>query len=185
MAKFSDEQVAAALRGTRAFSVYPMPGHPEIQVAVRLLSDQEIDDARRAGQVSIREWARARSYDPTTVVDIDPEAFTRATQREMIFAAFYDAATVGSAKPERFFLTPQEISSLGSNDVNALFELYSQHQQSVSPMRTAEAEEVEELERALGKGPLVPAHLGGFDRSTLIRLLLSTAKRLSTSPTSR
>lgn len=180
MAKFSDETVGAVLRGTRAILPYAWPHKRELRVGVRVLSDEETDACRLQGQVLVREWAKARGYDPTTVVDIDPEIFQRMTQREVIFAAFYDVETIASPKPERFFSTPHEVRSLTTPEVHSLFELYTQHQAVIMPLRLGEEEEVSALEEALGKGQHGSEFLGAYDRSTLLRLLLSLVRRRST-----
>ena len=178
MAKFGDTEVGAILRGARAFGTYPWPGKPSVRVAMRVLTDGEVDDARLQAQVTLRDWSKGRALDPVSVVDIDPEHFTRQQMREVVFLATHDPDTTESLKPERFFLTPHDVRHLSTTEVQGLFDLYVQHQASVTPLREAGEEEVGELLEAMGKGPVVPALLADFERSTLLRLLLSMVSKL-------
>lgn len=178
MPKFGDKELAGVLRGAQTFGIYPWPGKPAVKVAIRVLTDGEVDDARLQAQVSLRDWAKSRGLDPVSIVDIDPEHFTRLQQREIVFFATYDPDTSSSPKPERFFLTPHEVRNLTTTEVGSLFDLYLQHQATTTPLREAGEEEVAELLEAMGKGRGVPANLAGFERSTLLRLLLSTVSKL-------
>jgi hypothetical protein len=187
--KFTDPQIAAILRGTREFRSYAYPGtegETAVRVAVRVLSDSEIDLARLQAQIDLREIAKARGWDPVSMTDLDPDHFERIVERQIVWRAFYDAATISREKPELFFPTAKDVAEQGAPMVKRLFALYLEHQAFVAPLRTASEEEVRELGEALGKGHGSPVLLDALERSTLIRLLLSTASALrSSSPTSR
>lgn len=181
MPKFTDTQVNAIIRGPRAFRPVVFPGTEgdnEVKVAVRVLSDSEIDACRVQAQQLLRTNATQRGWDPVTVTDIDPEHFERLVQRQIVWWAYYDVETIGKDKPERFFPTYDDVAALDTTSVQLLFALYTEHQSFVAPLRTASGEEVKDLIEALGKGHGSPALLGGFERSTLVRLCISMASAL-------
>lgn len=185
MGKFSDKEIGVILRGARAYADFSWPGKPEVRISVRILTDGEVDEARQQAQVWLREWAKRRGYDPQTVVDMDPQAFDRAVEREIVRAAFFDPTTTSSKDPERFFATSEDVRQCSTSEVHELFQLYVEHQRATSPLREAAEEEVTELEEALGKGQIDSGRLLGFERSTLVRLLVSMARRRATSPTNK
>ncbi len=185
MAKFTDERVTAVLLGTRAPRVVVFPGTEgrgdgEVQIAVRLLSDTEIDHARTAAQDALVADASSRKRDPQLFVDLDPEYLERLVMRQVIVRAFVDPDTLSRDRPEPFFPTVADVARLDSTTLGRLFALYLEHQAWVCPHRAGSEEEVTELEELLGKGLPAPALLGRFEHATLVRLLISTARRRAT-----
>jgi len=178
MPKFTDERVAAALRGPRTFRTIDFPGTSEVKVAVRCLSEAEIDAARLEAQGKLRRECSAKGWDPVASTDMDPDLLRRYTERELVFAAYYDHETVTSGKPERFFPTTGDLASLDATTVSRLFEAYTDHQLWVSPMLTLGDAELKELVTALGNESSASVGLQGFDRSTLARCVISLASRL-------
>lgn len=182
MSKFTDERVSAALRGTRNFRVidWPGPGKVETKVAVRLLSELELDEARLEAQMALRGNAKARGWDAESMASIEPELLQRLIERQIIWLAFYDADTVDRAgrTPERFFPTPRDVGTLDSVTVTRLFTAYCEHQTWCAPFRSMSDEEVTSFVEALGKGQTAQALLEGYERSTLARLCISMASRL-------
>lgn len=178
MAKFTDAQVQAIVKGAKRFSTIAFPGAPTesgVQIAVRLLTEAELDGCRLEAQARLRAFCEGRKWDPTTAVDMDPSLVTRWQERQVVWAAFFDAATVESGEPKRFFETYRDVEQLDATTVTRLHEAYVQHQEWVAPLHKMTAEEVEELVTALGNASSASAELHRFERSTLARLCISLA----------
>lgn len=179
--KFTDKQLQTIIRGARAFRVIAFPGAPPesgATVAVRLLTEAELDGCRLEGQAKLRAFCEGRKWDPTTAVDIDPSLVTRWQERQVVWAAFYDAATVESERPERFFPTVRDVEELDATTLTRLHEAYALHQEEAAPLRKMDDKEIEELVVALGNASSASAELHRFERSTLARLCISLASAL-------
>lgn len=181
MAKFTDAQVAAIVRGPRAFRTVAFPGTEgpeEVKLAVRVLTDAEVDACRVQAQVQLRGQAQQRGWEPVSMTDIDPQHFDRLVQRQIVWRAYYDVATIASPKPEQFFPTFDDVAGVDAGTVQKLFMLYDEHRAFVAPLRTASEEEVKALVEGLGKGLGSSVLLDDFERSTLVRLCISMASAL-------
>lgn len=181
MPKYTDAQVNAIIRGPRGLRPVVFPGtegEREVKVAVRVLTDAEMDGCRVQAQHIVRTTATQRGWDPIAANDLDPEHFERMVHRQIVWWAFYDVETIGKEKPERFFPTYDDVASLDTTSVQRLLALYLEHQHFVAPLHMASGEEVKELVEALGKGQGSPVLLDGFERSTLVRLCTSMASAL-------
>lgn len=185
MAKFTDEAVARVLRATRAYRVVEVPvptpsdERASVRVAVRLLSDLELDVCRvDAIERLSKDAKRAGLADVSVLTDADPEHLQRVVFREIIWKAFFDADTITQSKPEAFFPSLRDVESLDSVLVQRFFDTYLEHQSVAAPLRSMSEEEVKAFVEALGKERSVEAALSGYERSTLLRLVLSMVARL-------
>jgi hypothetical protein len=178
MARFADVQVTAVVRGARAPRTVAFPGREGVVVAVRLLTDQEIDDCRLRAFAALKKGAEKNGWDVATLTDVDPDLLARMQTREIIARAFIDSETTENEKPTPFFSSADEVGrEVDAPTVELLFTLYLEHQSFVAPLKSASEEEVKALAEALGKAP--PASvLAAFDRSTLVRLCTSLASAL-------
>lgn len=188
--KFTDERLAAILRGRRAFRVIDFPGAPPeagVKIAVRVLTEAELDSCRLQSQVKLRSFCETRKWDPTTVVDIDPGLVSRYSEREIVWSAFYDPETIDKEQPDRFFQTVRDVESLDATSLTRLHEAYNEHQEWAAPLHRMTEEEVQGMIEQLGNAQSAPAELHRCERSTLVRFVISLASRLrsSTSPTSK
>lgn len=166
MATFDDARIAEILMGRRAVRVYPLPFAREIEVGVRLLSEQEIDEARLEAQRYVKKV--------NADVSVDGDFIERETRRQIVWRAFVDAAD----KERPFFASDALVRGLDAEMVTALFELYYEHQSWVSPLRNLDADGVKELADALGKASNAPALLLDCDSATLRSLCISMALAL-------
>ena len=178
MARFSDVQVTAAVRGARAPCTVVFPGREGVVVAVRLLTDQEIDDCRLRAFAALKKGAEKNGWDVATLTDVDPDLLARMQTREIIARAFLDSETIENEKPTTFFTSAEEVArEVDAPTVELLFTLYLEHQAFVAPLKGMNEEEVKGFAEALGKGQ--PASvLAAFDRNTLVRLCTSLASAL-------
>lgn len=166
MGKFSDESVQLALRGRFLVRTYPFPGAQGVEVAVKLLSDAELDSVR----LEAVEFAKKKKAE----LIADPEFLDRVIHRETVSRAFYDPAS----KEESFFSSQAEVAELDSMTVRSLYELYISHSQSMDPYAHVPKEDIEELADILGKSESSVGLLNLYDAETLRSLLLSMGLRL-------
>lgn len=177
--RFGDTQVAAIVRGARAFRTIDFPGRAGVQVAVRLLTDGEIDDCRLRAFGSLQKAAKAQDWDVALLTDVDPDLVARMQTREIVARAFYDADTTSADKPLPFWASAAELArECDAPTVERLFAAYLEHQQFAAPYRTLTDGEVTELVASLGKGPGAQVTLAALDRSTLASLCTSLASAL-------
>lgn len=174
--RFADAAVAAAIRGARAFATYPFPGREGVEVAVRLLTDAEVDGCRLRAFGTLQTMAKAQGWDAALITDVDPDLADRLKVREVVAAAMYDPATTGSEAPVRFFSSAAEVAKeCDATTVERLMSLYVEHQDSAAPLRSMTDAEVQEFVEALGNGQRATASLAVLERNTLSRLLTSMA----------
>lgn len=180
MARFSDENIRAIVLGPkRSIRRLQFPSRPEITVAIRALSEGEIDQCRVEAQSEFLSLCKRREWSPERANQIDPLLVARLVDRQMIWRAYFDPDTIDREEPEKFFPSVAHVAELDSVTVTDLTNAYVEHQNFVSPARDLDAKEVDELITALGKGrPEVVLNTLGL--STLKLFTLSLAKRLST-----
>ena len=166
MATYSDERIREMIAGRRAPKTYELPLLDGVEASVRVLSEQEIDDAR----IEAQRYCVKREVN----VEIDPDFLERETRRQMIWRAFRDPADT----ERKFFPSDGDVRGLDAELVRALFETYWEHQAHVSPLRTLDKQGVKELAEALGKAPDAAGSLRRFDYDTLLRLSLTLASTL-------
>lgn len=177
MPKFTDERIQEMLKGRRAVKTYPFPGLEDVEVGLRALTDNEIDDARMAAQRHVKE----RKAD----LDVDPFLFDRECQRQVLWRAVVDPES-DPDEPEPFFPSFRDVRQLDGPIVQALWDAYEEHQEYVSPIRTLDPTQLREFIDALGKDKAPDVLLTGFAHDTLRRCVLSMASKLrETSPKSR
>lgn len=169
MAGFSEERFRDVVRGRRAIKVYPLPSG-EGTIGLRLVADQQYDDARAA----------AAAYMKKVGVDltVDPEFFDHEVTRQVLLRACFDPETIDENQPTPFFADVDQIKKLDTRFVEALASLYQEHADWVAPLRSLDEEQTKKFIEALKKGPAPEAYFSGFEHSTLVRLLISLARSL-------
>jgi len=188
VAKFTDERVSAVLQGPRRFRIIDFPGHEELKVAVRCLTEAELDGADVEAQYQLRQKAKSRGWSPESYVMVDSDMLARLTQREAVARAFFDAETVGDEQPEPFFSSASELEGLDCVTFTKLYDAYLEHQAFVSPLHALDDDEdVKELVEGLKKARTPEVYLGGYEHSMLRRSLifLVCEARSETSPTNK
>jgi hypothetical protein len=182
MARFSDAQVAAAIQGTTQFRVIAFPlasGEPsDLSVAVRCLSEAEIDGCRVEAQRRLRDLAKARGWPVQEMIDIDPDLLQRMIERSIVARAFFDPATTHTKDPVPFFASESEVEQLSSVQSTLLVRAYVEHQEWVAPMRTLSEADAKEFVATLGKAPEPAALLNLYEHASLVRLCISMASVL-------
>lgn len=176
MATFDDARVQQMLRGTRAVKVVPFPG-AELEVGIRILLDEEIDDARLAAQQYLERRCSKLGLDAQRFIHGDPDALDREFQRQMLQRALVDPE---SPEDDRrpFFASDSDIRRITSVQVQRLWELYLDWQDAIYPRAALEPEALDELVEALKKEEGQPDVLVHFERDTLVSLVRSLVARL-------
>lgn len=185
MPRFTDADIRRALISPTRPRRVTFPGRPEIPLGVRLLDDLELDDCRIEAQRKIRQRASTRSWNVVEMSALDPTLMERMVEREIVLRAFLDADTIESEKPIPFFAGDGDLAALGSAGVTDLMELYNEHQEWMNPhLKMSEEDERAFLEE-LGKGPSAELSLTAIEPSMLRRCVISMAKRLADSRTTK
>ncbi|MCC7542354.1 MAG: hypothetical protein IT379_39415 [Deltaproteobacteria bacterium] len=172
---FTDERLQAILRGRRDVRRVPFPGADSVALGVRILLDVDLDHAR----IEAQRYVKKLGAD----LDVDPELLDREIERQVIWRAF-----VVPDDPELppFFPSDRDVRVLDSVTVRALFNVYREHQEWVSPLVALDEGGQKALIDALGKGLEPEATFSAFDANTLRRLCLSMASQLrANAPTSK
>jgi len=169
MSTYDDERIQSILRGRRSVRAYPLPFAPEVQVGVRALADQEIDDARLEAQ----RYCESRG----AKMEIDPDFLERESRRQMLWRALTDPKD--AERP--FFPSDKHVRQLDAELIRALFDLYLEHQVYVSPLRSLDEAGVRELAETLGKESTTRAFLADCDSDTLRGLCLTLARAVLSS----
>src|SRR3972149_7124131 len=146
-----DERVLEILRGTRSFREVEFPGREGVTVAVRCLGEAKLAGARIAAQVVVRNVAQTRGWEPSSVVDVDPDLFQRMMEREIVQRAFYVGEADAKGERRAFFPSTRDVAEiLDSVAMTRLMEAYLEHQQRVSPLRDVPQGDLEALVAQLG-----------------------------------
>lgn len=187
MSKVDEERITEILKGRRAVRVVPFPGvtdgQPAVMVGIRVLTGEEVDEARLDAVQYVQGKASARNIDPLLMMQLDAEILDEDTKRALIYRAFVkpepDPKTRDHAQHFGFVQTVRKLDTVL---VNQLHQMYLEHQERVNPLIGDMSDEaVEELADALGKpeeGAIATVILSQFDAPTLRRLLRTTALRL-------
>jgi hypothetical protein len=179
---WSDDRWQAMLKGRRAVRVVPMPGMPEGEdavVGVRILSDDELDDALKQATTFVLHRAKSMGVSAELVMAVDSDVRMRELERCIVAKAFVqpepDAAT---GKHAPFFEAgATALRAMDSVLVRQFFEAYSEHQEFVNPSRFTEAD-LEALVNDLGKGLGAEAGLLTLSAPSLRTCVLILAARL-------
>lgn len=179
MSGFQDERVKALILGPkRAFRTVQFPGRPDVLVAVRALSENEIDACRVEAQRAFLAMCKAREWVAERANQIDPLMFARLTDRQIVWRAYLDVDTITHATPAPFFANDTDVAQLDSVTMSDLMAAYVEHQEFVSPARSLNVAEVDALVEAMGKEqPAVV--LRSLGRDSLESFTLTLARRLS------
>jgi len=180
MARFSDKALQEVLKGKRAIAVVHYPGAPHISLGVRILSDDDHEAAREEAAKHTAKRAADLMIKAPELMVLDPEHSDIEIRRQIIARAFVDPdGPKPPADPVPFFESPTAVRQLPSVDVEVLFQMYVEHQNSVSPLQTLDEEQIKELADALKKEQLGPALLAMYDAPTLRTLVRSLVNQPS------
>lgn len=186
MAAFNDSKIRAMILGPkRAFRTLEFPGRPDVRIAVRALTEREIDACRVEAQRQFFALCKAREWAAEKVIDIDPLLHARLVDRQIVWRAFYDPDTVTAETPTPFFASDSDLAELDSVTLSDLMAAYAEHQEYVSPSRSLAVEEVERLVEAMGKVHEPAIVLRSLARDSLESFALSTVRQLSISRTGK
>ncbi|MEQ8721041.1 MAG: hypothetical protein RID81_07175 [Sandaracinaceae bacterium] len=169
MATFDDERIRAMLRGRRDVRRYPFPGLEGVEVGIRILSDDDLDNARLEAQ----RYSRKVKAD----LEADPDFIARETERQIVWRSCVDPEDT-SAEPRRFFPSDADVRTLDSVTVRTLLDSYMEHQEYVYPWNELDESEVGALVEALGKERTPGVLLAHFAPDTLRRCVRTMARML-------
>lgn len=167
------EQIAVVLAKQFAPKLYPFP-YPlldgtDTQIAVKLLSDREIDFARIEAQ---RYCAREK-------IDLsaDPDFLEREVQRQLVWRCVCEPIPEKeSGKYVPLFPSDGDVRDLPSTVVDSLFHLYLEHQDRTGTMRGVGADDVDGFVASVRKGGVYA--LSQLEHASLVRVAASLVKAI-------
>ena len=178
MSNFYDERIRALIAKPRAPRVVDYPGG-DFKIAVRILSDEEIDFCREEAQRQFRKTCTKNQWNPVEATDLDPTHMQRLIEREMIARAFLDPDTLTNASPAPFFPSTSDVAVIGAQMATKLMRIYLEHQDVVDPsIEILDEEALKGIVEALKKEPNDAVSLVAIEPNTLRRLLRILARRL-------
>lgn len=140
-------------------------------IFVRLLTDQEIDDAKLEAQ---RYIAKRKAN-----VDIDPEYYDREVQRQIIWHAVLHGEPDDKGERAPVFAADSDVRKLSSVEIDGLWRLYLENQERSSVLRDLTDDQVRDLVESVARNEReVTNELGLLDPASLVRLLVAVLKRL-------
>lgn len=154
---------------------YKFPGADDVPIAIRLLSESEMDNAKLEAQ----RYVVKRKVD----VNIDPEFFDREVQRQIVWRAMIDPLGEGLKAP--LFVSDADVRELDTVTLGNLFNAYLEHQEACSTLRQldqATANGIAEAFRANPRG--IAVELASYDHASLVKLLVSFMARWPSSTAS-
>ena len=181
--RFDDTYVQGIIQGRRVIGRARLPGDPDTEIGVQLLSERDIDMARFEAQMYLERHAKKVQLSLIEFVQIDPESLDREHQRQIIQRAFVDIDSDPALPPDKrptFFHNIEQVRSLDSVLTQQLWEIYVEWQDTINPRLSLSEEEVGELVASLKEGPTASLILGHFERGTLQSLVRFLAARLTT-----
>lgn len=171
MASFSDERIAAIIRGRREVRrIHFAPLNCDI--GIRALTEAEIDAARLEAAAY---FTKAKAS-----IELDPEFLDREVRRQLIWRSVLDPDAPGEDKPP-FFPSDADVRKLDAAMVHLLFAAYLETQEEIVPSSTLSEEEVSALVEALGKEDTGERLLISYGPDTLRRCVRSLASHLRAS----
>ena len=170
----SFDEIRGTIAKRREPAVVSMPGNPTVDVGVRLLTEQQIDDAKLAAQ----RYTKERGAD----IDLDPEFYDREKVRQVLWRACVSAEQPDEGKDRKpFFPSPRDLHQVDSQVVEGLFEAYVdlQHQRSVfvDPDDAVVERTADLMTRDESSANTLLSH---YDAPALRMLIRSLCKRLIT-----
>lgn len=184
MAQFTEEELSQLLQGRRKIHRVEMPGMPGTFVGVRVLLDQEVDDARIEAQKYLQARCKKQGFDLKSYIDADPDALDREHQRQTIWRAFVDPDSDAS-NPAPFFPSDAMVRQLDSSTIQRLWEIYLDWLDVMDPRFRLNDEQLDELFEALKKGQGADRVLAQYAPDSLASLLRITVRRLLSSQTGK
>lgn len=169
---FDELMDKAALKGRRTFRRAPFPGVEDVEVALRLLTDAEMDSCRERTAT----LCKRKNIDNA----LDPDYFDRILTREIIARAFYDADTIDSDEPHVLFGSNDRVAELDPIIIRQLFAYYDEHMREADPLLFLGEDEARAFVEAMGKERGL-AMLSSFDAATLMSLCLTLGALLQKS----
>ena len=172
--KVTDEQVRLALTQRLKPKRYAFPGIDGQFVAVKALTDTEMDGCRMRATEYLKRSKMANQLE----LAVDPNFYNRALHREVISASFRDPESV----EDFYFPKADDVASLDNVTVAVLYELFCSHQDAMDPYASVSEEEVDALVAQLGKDVKLEEILNSFDADTLRRCVRSLVCKVRSMP---
>lgn len=145
---------------------YKFPG-TEVPIKVRLLTENDVDNAK----IEAQRFVRKIKAD----LEIDPDFLDREVQRQIVWRSMFEPiASNGELVP--LYASDKDVRGLDTVTLEALWNLYLEHQERKSTYRHLDQAVIDQLAETVRATPAAAAFdLSRLDHPTLVRLVVSLA----------
>lgn len=179
MTTFSD--VRKLMRARQAPVKTMLPGTEGIPLCVRLLADKDVDAAKLGAFKFLQDEAKRLGVEPGVLLAVDPEIYEREKTRQILFRAFVETTEPEPGKERPlFFPSVAYLRELDTVMVQALLDLYLEHQETRTTERRLDEDAVRKLVGAVSTSENPLALVSLLDHVTLQTLVRELAARLAT-----
>lgn len=163
--------VRTLLKARMAVSIVEMPEDGS-KVGVRLLSDAEIAECNVSAFAAVAKQCATKGVDVAKFVEATPDALNRSQMHHVLKVALRDP----DDHSKTMFESLDAIASLDTSYINALWNVYVDHQDRLAPAKVIDDTEVPSAVAALVDNAELEFALAQMDAATLVRMMRYTLR---------
>lgn len=176
--QFTFDDLQAIMRGRKHFEEFDFPGFPEIRIAIRVLSQRDIQDIARTTDVIVGRVKKENDEDLRNSVLYSKEIERQILSKAVVQIPMQDPET-GDYVFSKFFNSADEVGKLDQSIINDLFEKYNIVQEKYSPQTRIQTEEdFEKLIEQIKKKSAIGLSLSTYALQMLVDFLVKNPEIL-------
>lgn len=176
--QFTFDDLQAIMRGRKHFEEFEFPGFSEIRIAIRVLSQRDIQDIARTTDVIVGRIKKENDEDLRNSVVYSKEIERQILSKAVVQLPMQDPET-GEYVFRRFFNSADEVGQLDQSIINDLFEKYNVVQEKYSPQTRIQTEEdFEKLIEQIKKKSVIGLSLSTYALQMLVDFLVKNPEIL-------
>lgn len=176
--QFTFDDLQAIMRGRKHFEEFEFPGFSEIRIAIRVLSQRDIQDIARTTDVIVGRIKKENDEDLRNSVVYSKEIERQILSKAVVQLPMQDPET-GEYVFRRFFNSADEVGQLDQSIINDLFEKYNVVQEKYSPQTRIQTEEdFENLIEQIKKKSVIGLSLSTYALQMLVDFLVKNPEIL-------
>lgn len=176
--QFTFDDLQAIMRGRKHFEEFDFPGFPEIRIAIRVLSQRDIQDIARTTDVIVGRVKKENDEDLRNSVLYSKEIERQILSKAVVQIPMQDPET-GDYVFSKFFNSADEVGKLDQSIINDLFEKYNIVQEKYSPQTRIQTEEdFEKLIEQIKKKSAIGLSLSTYALQMLVDFLVNNPEIL-------
>lgn len=176
--QFTFDDLQAIMRGRKHFEEFEFPGFSEIRIAIRVLSQKDIQDIARTTDVIVGRIKKENDEDLRNSVVYSKEIERQILSKAVVQLPMQDPET-GEYVFRKFFNSADEVGQLNQSIINDLFEKYNVVQEKYSPQTRIQTEEdFEKLIEQIKKKSAIGLSLSTYALQMLVDFLVKNPEIL-------